>query len=617
MKYLIFIIALLTTSILFAQPSGERVVSVHEDSAVFEFSLSGFYAEAGICWNTTGSPDINDSKVSMTNVSTGTYQFTVTGLTTATRFYFRAYSFVTLPINTQYSKTLTVTKAIWNGSSGTSWTSTSNWDDSRNPESSDIIIITDKKNAPIVSANSSVEKIIIKDDGYLTINNGVTLTVSEDVIIKGASGSSGIVCNGTGALSVTGTSSYERYIPQDDWHLLSIPNNNSSIMQLTGTYINSWDEATHDWSNLTASSSLARMKGYSVRYGTAARTVTFTGAFNNGSLTTTVTNALPSDPTETYGWNLVGNPYPSPIDWDASSGWTRSGVNSTVYVYDASLSTYATFNYSSQTGPFYIPPTQGFYVYATTASSTFGMTNDVRGASLTSYYKKEAEYPIIKLHISNQLKSDETKIIFHPDATDNFETYDGLKLFGWKEDLPQIYSINTEQKLLSINTLNSGLLSQIETPVIVKLGYNTQIETLLTLRVDEIEGFEENINIGVYDHVLNVYQDITNFPYEFTSEIGEFNNRFDLYISKTPNSIEHLNDNIINCYVLDNNLIINTKHPLQNGKILVYDILGRPIINKSLTTKTKHIFTIPEKTNIFVVNIIENETISYRKTLGK
>ncbi len=31
------------------------------------------------------------------------------------------------------------------------------------------------------------------------------------------------------------------------------------------------------------------------------------------------------------GWNLVGNPYPSPIDWDAASGWTKTNVDNATY----------------------------------------------------------------------------------------------------------------------------------------------------------------------------------------------------------------------------------------------------------------------------------------------
>ncbi|MEM8601930.1 MAG: integrin alpha, partial [Bacteroidota bacterium] len=43
------------------------------------------------------------------------------------------------------------------------------------------------------------------------------------------------------------------------------------------------------------------------------------------------------------GWNLVGNPYTTGLDWDAP-GWTKTWVDNVVYVYDPTLSSYRTWN---------------------------------------------------------------------------------------------------------------------------------------------------------------------------------------------------------------------------------------------------------------------------------
>ena len=438
---------------------------------------------------------------------TGT-SVTVTGTDDATTYYYRVYEFNNEDLPYYNTNTSTnnpgtyIGKVVWDGSEGTSWTTTGNWKNDNPPGTTSEVIIPDVTNDPVISSSTSVGSVAIQDGGNITVNTGVTLSLSGDLTIKGASGSSGIVCNGTGSVSVSGTSSYERFIDTDGWHLLSTPNSNSSISQLAGIYVNSYNEATADWNNLTGSSSLSVMEGYSVRYGSAGQTVTFTGAFNNETQSTTVTNADPADGTETYGWNLVGNPYPSSIDWDASSGWTRSGINGTVYVYDASASNYVTFNHSTETGPFWIPPTQGFYVYSTVSSTSLQMTNAVRGISSTAYYKKDAEFPIIKLRVDNSIKEDISKIIFHPEATESFDSYfDGYKLFGWSEDLPQVYTISEDEKSLSINTINSQLLS-FDDAIVLKLGYTSQIETTLLLTIDEIEGLDDDIQIGLYDKDL-------------------------------------------------------------------------------------------------------------------
>jgi hypothetical protein len=621
MKKLLFLLSiLLIQNGIYAQPTPYdfTLLSVYEDSAVFEFKISSSCDEAGVCWSTSSKPTINDNKASVDSPVAGTHQITATGLGTQTTLNFVAYAANGLSAN--YSSRITIKKGIWEGDVSDSWSATGNWTNNMNPETTDIIIIPNVVgDDPVVAANSSVNKIIMNDGGSLTINNGVTLTVSDDLTIKGASGSSGIICNGTGTVSVSGTSNYERYIAADDWHLLSSPNNNSDITQLAGIYVNSWDEASASWSNLNSNSTLGVMKGYSVRYGSSAQTVTFKGSFNNGNQSINVTNFDTGDGTETYGWNLIGNPYPSPIDWDASSGWTRTGINGTVYVYDASASNYVTFNHGIETGPFWIPPTQGFYVYATSTSSTLQMTNDVRGVSSAAFYKKKNEFPNLQIAIHNNLKEDISKIYFHPEASFEFDNdYDGYKLFSWVEDIPQIYTISgSDSKQLAINTINSELLENLKESIVIKLGYKTNLEKLLSIRISHKELINEGFQYIINDKLLDIQYDITTNAYQFFSDAGEFNDRFELIINKSPNSVLELSKNQISCHTINNTLIINSKDPIRNGKILVYDMLGRPIINKSLTTKTSHVFSIPEKTNIFVVTILGNETFLFRKTLVK
>ncbi|MEM8601899.1 MAG: integrin alpha, partial [Bacteroidota bacterium] len=43
------------------------------------------------------------------------------------------------------------------------------------------------------------------------------------------------------------------------------------------------------------------------------------------------------------GWNLVGNPYATGLDWDAP-GWTKTWMDNVVYAYDPTTSTYQTWN---------------------------------------------------------------------------------------------------------------------------------------------------------------------------------------------------------------------------------------------------------------------------------
>ncbi|MDO3642345.1 discoidin domain-containing protein [Mucilaginibacter sp. L3T2-6] len=76
------------------------------------------------------------------------------------------------------------------------------------------------------------------------------------------------------------------------------------------------------------------------------------------------------------GYNLVGNPYASSIDWNtrgtsATSGIYITNVSNTIYIYNESTKIYGTYDGSTGTNGAsnIIPSGQGFYVKATSASS--------------------------------------------------------------------------------------------------------------------------------------------------------------------------------------------------------------------------------------------------------
>ena len=68
------------------------------------------------------------------------------------------------------------------------------------------------------------------------------------------------------------------------------------------------------------------------------------------------------------GWNLVGNPFPATIDWNAPSGWTKTNMNAAIYIPDnGNLSSkFATWNgvVGTSGGSQYIAMGQGFWTKA-------------------------------------------------------------------------------------------------------------------------------------------------------------------------------------------------------------------------------------------------------------
>ncbi len=101
-----------------------------------------------------------------------------------------------------------------------------------------------------------------------------------------------------------------------------------------------------------------------------AVTVDFIGEINKGSFSPTITYTN-TGVSANDGWNLVGNPYPCPIDWTLL---TKNNLAAFYYVFDPSTNAYIANN-----GSLNIASGQGFFVQATAASPsiTFNETAKV------------------------------------------------------------------------------------------------------------------------------------------------------------------------------------------------------------------------------------------------
>lgn len=124
-----------------------------------------------------------------------------------------------------------------------------------------------------------------------------------------------------------------------------------------------------------------------------------------------------NDVTAQDGWNLVSNPFFAPIDWDAASGWTRTNIDATYYVYDADNNEYETFNHTTNTGTNggvqNIAPFQAFFVKANAASPDLQATDAVKITSDVTLLKGDTEtIPRLKLALVGDAGDEETIFAF-------------------------------------------------------------------------------------------------------------------------------------------------------------------------------------------------------------
>ncbi|MCK5784752.1 MAG: hypothetical protein KAH06_09905, partial [Desulfobacterales bacterium] len=169
------------------------------------------------------------------------------------------------------------------------------------------------------SAPLSVSADFTMDAGSkFSISAGETLLISGDVLMKSDASSSSSLIN-LGTMTISGTSTVERFMTDDQWHLLSSPvgGATASSLYFSGSpkvHLKKYLEASNTWEFITAlSTPLTQGRGFAYWIDEATFRSDVTVAFTGSSLLSsdlTLTSFGYSGDTD-HGFNLVGNPFPS------------------------------------------------------------------------------------------------------------------------------------------------------------------------------------------------------------------------------------------------------------------------------------------------------------------
>jgi len=391
------------------------------------------------------------------------------------------------------------------------------------------------------------------------------------------------------------------------------------------------DDNGDAWQLMNPTSNFVKGKGYASMVhpsGTFPRTetVSFIGNLNTGiinyPMVMSANNTIDND-----DFNLVGNPYSASIFADDFintnisniSGtlffWTHSGTLNVEYpglaIFNFSPNDYAYYNLSGGTrasfggsAPIgYIGSGQGFIVEAENTSDlvfTPSLMAPVYLNGDNTFFRTNNDSKKAWISMKSNMGLYSQQLInYNSNTTLNYEK-------GWDFKQPEgrlaikFYSIE--------NDVNYKIQARGEFNIedIVKVGYFSAVAETYTISLDSIEGIE---NVWIRDN-----GQVHTLPYTFTTEAGEFNDRFEFVYQESSLGTNPVGNN--HGLVLAPNPATNKveiRFEQLDKKPVMYNVLGEKLSIDYRIEQNRVIYEIDELSNGLYFIKINDVTLRFIK----
>jgi hypothetical protein len=487
----------------------------------------------------------------------------------------------------------------------------------------------------------------------LTINNAAGVTLGGALSITGvlkattgnfstgnyltliSSATQTALIDGTGAGNVLGNVTMQRYLPSGfGYRYISSPFQAAKVAELADDvdlnasfptlYRYDEDLTYAGWVKHTDTAGLLNpLEGYAVNFGasTSAKTINMTGAVNNGAISpVTLYN---HNRLYTQGFNLAGNPYPSPLDWTAAGGWTKTNVDNAIYYFNNGLTDRYQGTYSSYINGVssdgiasnIIPSMQGFFIHVSNGgypvTASLAVNNSARTTALSPAFHKETnseDKPLIRISAGFEEHpgmSDPAVIYFDAAATPAYDPeQDALKMLNTDERVPSLYSVSADSRL-SINAMPDPGDSARAIP----LGLQTDKAGWLVFTARDMNLMPAGLHIYFADALTGLIQSLEQMPtYRVQIGKGAHHNRFYLLFSRQA-KVSMPGAGELNAYAVGNTVIVNGG----TGLLQITNALGQVVGEEMLVHDGQHQVRLDASPGIYIVTLTTEKGRQARK----
>lgn len=474
--------------------------------------------------------------------------------------------------------------------------------------------------------NLTVEKVTVSPSGKLSLGTNLLAAQGGVLLQSDATGTATL----TGDNAVSNATVQQHVTAGRNWYMSS-PVSSAAYSTLSrGTSVVEWNEVTKAWDS-KSSGTLTPGRGY-IQVATSSPSVTgttgtldFSGTTNSG---TTAINLTRTESGSSRGFNLVGNPYPSYLNWESviadggfsgisTTFWYRTKTTTNAYTfvtYNGTSGMYVTGNGTANTtitGK--IPPMQAFWVLVeenaekTSHGATLTYKNSMRQhadiAGNTLKVAQSDNRPRLRVQLTNGTYADETLVYFDTRACNAYDAYDSPKMMN---TVANMYTV-TDAMNLAINGMNN-----IKYEAEIPLGFSTVAAGNYSISLSEFSNFDTGTRVFIKD-TLNPAAEVEltpEMPYHFSSPVTTASaNRFSFFFRApaSPNGLNTTKKLNVKVFVNAANQIIIVAP--ENSKYAIYNVMGQ-LIENGKTDLKQHTVNCSLQPGFFVVKVgIQSKTI--------
>lgn len=269
-------------------------------------------------------------------------------------------------------------------------------------------------------------------------------------------------------------------------------------------------------------------RGYAayIREGFASTVWKVTGEPNQGNINFTLTGGSGGE----TGWNLIGNPYPAPVQWTNgnSGGWTGTGLNGIARIRVNSNGTTQVLTAGAGWDGV-VAPGQSFWIQTISGSPTLTVQETAKVVNDGAFYRAAEDDNKILVTMRKGSLTDVIAIRFTDEATTAYDlALDGIKLDNSYFNLSSLTSDNQAM------ALNNTALNYCEQEV--KLRITNAATGNYTLDVTGIANLISQDEVTFTDNFTQTeitISDALTYPFSITTDVAsKADGRFALRFKK-------------------------------------------------------------------------------------